>query len=95
MKIAIIPTTGGSDPYQGMELAVALGVEGVHISAYGGPLDLENKSSAARKQVLQRIQGLGLQVSALVGWGGNVDLGKPEGLEENIAWAKRLNDAGC
>lgn len=92
MKIAIIPTTGGADPYRGMEVAVELGVEGVHIAAYGDGLDLENKTSAERAQILKRIQSYGLQVSALIGWGGNVDLGEEEGLAENIAWGKRLNE---
>jgi len=31
-------------------------------------------------------------VSALIGWGGNVDLGEEENLSENIAWGKRLNE---
>ncbi len=35
MKVAIIPTTGGADPYHGLEMAVELGVEGVHIGGYG------------------------------------------------------------
>jgi sugar phosphate isomerase/epimerase len=92
MKIAIIPTTGGADPYRGMEVAVELGVEGVHISAYGGGLDLENKSRAERAEILKRIQGYGLEVSALIGWGGNVDLGEEEGLAANVAWGQRLNE---
>ncbi len=92
MKIAIIPTTGGADPFRGMEIARELGVEGVHIGAYGGALDLEHKTSAERKAILKRIQSYGLEVSALIGWGGNVDLGEEEGLRENIAWAKRLNE---
>ncbi|NCO39669.1 MAG: hypothetical protein COZ06_17195 [Armatimonadetes bacterium CG_4_10_14_3_um_filter_66_18] len=92
MKIAIIPTTGGADPYRGMEIAVELGVEGVHLGAYGGGLDLENKTSAERAEVLKRIHGYGLEVSALIGWGGNVDFGEEENWEENLAWGKRLND---
>ncbi|MBI3923251.1 MAG: sugar phosphate isomerase/epimerase [Armatimonadetes bacterium] len=92
MKIAIIPTTGGSDPYKGMEVAVQLGVEAVHISGYGGGLDLENKSRSERAEILKRIRGYGLEVSALIGWGGNVDLGEEEGIKENIAWGKRLNE---
>lgn len=92
MKVAIIPTTGGGDPYKGMEVAVELGVEGVHISAYGGGLDLENKSKAERAEILGKIKGYGLEVSALIGWGGNVDLGEEEGIAENIAWGKRLNE---
>jgi len=92
MKIAIIPTTGGADPWRGIEIAVELGVDGVHIGAYGGPWDLEHKTSAERKEILDRIKGYGLEVSALIGWGGNVDLGEEENLAENIAWGKRLNE---
>lgn len=92
MKIAIIPTTGGADPWKGIEVAVELGVEGVHISPFGGSWDLEHRTSAERKEILARIEGYGLEVSALIGWGGNVDLGEPEGREENIAWGKRLNE---
>ncbi|MCC6446153.1 MAG: sugar phosphate isomerase/epimerase [Armatimonadetes bacterium] len=91
MKIAIIPTTGGSDPFQGMEFAKQLGVEGVHIGAYGGGLDLIHKTSAERAEILKRIRSLGLVVSACIGWGGEVDLGKEEGLKENIEWGKKLN----
>ena len=71
MRIAIIPTTGGADPFRGMEAAVELGVEGVHIGAIGGALDLEHKTPAERRDVLKRIQGYGLTVSALIGWGGH------------------------
>ena len=92
MKIAIIPTTGGADPYRGMEVAVELGVEGVHIGACGGGLDLENKTSAERAEIRKRIHGYGLEVSAMIGWGGNVDFGEAEDWQENIEWGKRLNE---
>jgi len=92
MKIAIIPTTGGADPWRGIEVAVELGVEGVHIGASGGAWDLEHRTGQERKQILGRIKGYGLEVSALIGWGGNVDLGEAEGRQENIAWGKRLNE---
>lgn len=92
MKIAIIPTTGGADPYQGMEIALQLGVQGVHIGAYGGQLDLEHRSSAERRRIAAQIRSMGLEISCLIGWGGNVDLGEEEGLAENIAWGKRLNE---
>jgi sugar phosphate isomerase/epimerase len=92
MRIAIIPTTGGADPFRGMEAAVELGVEGVHIGAIGGALDLEHKTPAERRDVLKRIQGYGLTVSALIGWGGQVDLGEEKGWRDNIAWGKRLNE---
>ena len=95
MRIAIIPTTGGSDPFLGMEAAVELGVEGVHINASGGALDLERKTSSERRAVLKRIEGYGLTVSALIGWGGQVDFGKEEGWAENVAWGKRLNEVAA
>ncbi len=92
MRIAIIPTTGGTDPFQGMQAAVELGVEGVHISAFGKALDLEHKSTAERRQVLKRIHDLGLTVSALIGWGGSVDFGLEKGWRDNIEWGKRINE---
>jgi sugar phosphate isomerase/epimerase len=92
MRIAIIPTTGGSDPYEGMRTAVDLGVEGVHLPAGGGGLDLEAKSSAQRAEVLRRVREMGLEVSALIGWGGNVDFGEDHNYSENIEWGKRLNE---
>jgi len=92
MKIAIIPTTGGEDPFRGMDVAVELGVQGVHIAAYGGGLDLQNKSKSERAAILQKIRDKGLEVSALIGWGGNVDFGEEEGYQENIEWGKQLNE---
>ena len=92
MKIAIIPTTGGSDPYQGMEVARQLGVEGVHIGAYGGSLDLLSKSTTERKETVRRIHAFGLEISSLIAWGGEVDLGEEERLAEHIDWSKRINE---
>jgi sugar phosphate isomerase/epimerase len=92
MKIAIIPTTGGEDPFQGMEIAVKLGVEGVHIPAYGGKLNLAGKTREERTKIKERIQTYGLEVSALIGWGGDVDFGEEENLRKNIEWGKKLNE---
>lgn len=92
MRIAIIPTTGGTDPFRGMQAAVELGVEGVHIGAYGGALDPEHKTTAQRREILARIRGYGLTVSALIGWGGQVDFGEEKNWRENIEWGKRLNE---
>lgn len=93
MKIAIIPTTGGEDPFRGMEIAVKLGVEGVHIPASGGKLNLSEKTHNERMEIKERIKTYGLEVSALIGWGGNVDLGEEENLEKNIKWGMRINEA--
>ena len=92
MKIAIIPTTGGEDPFRGMEIAVKLGVEGVHIPAYGGKLNLAGKTREERAKARERIQTYGLEVSALIGWGGEVDLGEEKNLRENIEKGKILNE---
>ena len=66
MRIAIIPTTGGTDPFRGMQAAVELGVEGVHIGAYGGALDLEHKTTAGRP--FSTVSAAQATVSALIGW---------------------------
>ena len=95
MKIAIIPTTGGADPYRGMEVARELNVEGVHIGAYGGGLDLLSKSTAERKETVRRIREYGLEISALIAWGGEVDLGEEERLTEHIAWGKRISETAA
>ena len=92
MRIAIIPTTGGADPRRGLEVAVELGVQGVHIGGYGGAWDLEHRTTQERKEILELIESYGLAISALIGWGGNVDLCEEEGLADNIAWGKRLNE---
>jgi hypothetical protein len=57
MKIAIIPTTGGGDPYRGMEIARELEVDGVHISAYGGGLDLKEKLLALEARYYKGEEG--------------------------------------
>jgi sugar phosphate isomerase/epimerase len=95
VKIAIIPTTGDTDPYQGMQVATELQVEGLHIPAFGGGLDLESKTSAERAEILKRIREYRLEVSALIGWGGGVDLGEEVDLANNIAWGKRINETAA
>ncbi len=92
MKIAIIPTTGGEDPFRGMEIAVQLGVEGVHIPAYGGKLNLTERSREERLKIKERIKSYGLEVSALIAWGGDVDLGEEKNLRQNIEWGKKINE---
>lgn len=92
MKIAIIPTTGGEDPFRGIEIAVELGVDGVHLPAYGGKLDLAGKTRDERRKIRERILQYNLEISALIGWGGDVDLGEEKNLRQNIEWAKKLNE---
>ena len=95
LKIAIIPTTGGTDPYEGMQVAIDLEVEGLHIPAFGGGLDLESRTNSERAQILKRIRGYGLEVSALIAWGGEVDLGEELDLAKNLAWGKRINETAA
>jgi len=86
------------DRYEAMELVAGWGVGGVHLSATG-PFAPENLDKAARKALVEHVHGLGLEISAIMCWGGQVDLCEEEDWEKNVAWGKRLlelaADLGC
>ena len=90
LKIAITLSSLRMEPYEGMKKAVELGVDGLHIGAAGGPFAPENIDAAGRKKLVEHISSLGLEISALVLWGGQVHLEDAAGHPENIAWAKRV-----
>ena len=92
IKIAVMLSNLKMDPYEGMKKVVEMGVPGLHLSIGGGPFAPENMDTAARNQLLEHIRSLGLEVSAVSAWGGNVDLGEADQAEHNIAWAKRILD---
>ena len=92
LKIAITLSSLRMEPYEGMNKAVELGVSGLHISGVGGPFAPENIDAAGRKELVKHISSLGLEISAIVAWGGQVHLEEAEGHPENIAWARRLLD---
>ncbi|MDH7570802.1 MAG: sugar phosphate isomerase/epimerase family protein, partial [Armatimonadota bacterium] len=91
-KIAIMLGNLKMDPYEGMKVVANLGVPGVHLSVGGGPFAPEKMDLAARRALLRHLHGLGLEISALSAWGGNVDLCEAEKAAENVAWGKRILD---
>jgi L-ribulose-5-phosphate 3-epimerase len=92
MKIAVMLGNLKMDPYEGMKKVVDMEVTGLHLSIGGGPFAPENMDKAARKQLLEHIRSLGLEISAVSAWGGNVDLGEADKTEHDIAWARRILD---
>ncbi len=92
LKIAITLSSLRMEPYEGMKKAVELGVSGLHISGVGGPFAPESLDALERKKLVKHVKSLGLEISAIVAWGGQVHLEEAEGHPENIAWAKRLLD---
>ena len=77
------------DRFEAMELVAGWGVGGVHISA-SGPFAVEELDKAGRKALVERVRSLGMEISAIMCWGGQVDLCEEEDWEENVAWGKRL-----
>jgi sugar phosphate isomerase/epimerase len=75
LKIAIMLGSLRMEPYQGMEKAKEMGADGLHIGISGGIFAPENCQGAARKELVNHVRSLGLEISAVSGWGGEVDLG--------------------
>ncbi|HEY3398758.1 MAG TPA: sugar phosphate isomerase/epimerase family protein [Armatimonadota bacterium] len=67
LKIAVFPTALSTDPHEGMRMAAAAGVPGVHLSLQGewAPDQLD---AAACARLLAEVRSLGMVVSA-VSWG--------------------------
>ncbi|MBR2563025.1 MAG: sugar phosphate isomerase/epimerase [Paenibacillus sp.] len=66
-KIGVIVDSFGVGVQEGLMKAKDAGAEGVQIYAVKGEMDPENLSSAARRELRSHIDGLGLEISALVG----------------------------
>ncbi|MCD6352316.1 MAG: sugar phosphate isomerase/epimerase [Armatimonadetes bacterium] len=90
LKIAIMLGSLRMEPYAGMEKAREMGADALHISISGGPFSPENCQGAARKELLNHVRSLGLEISAVSGWGGEVDLGDDEDVTEHIERGKRF-----
>lgn len=90
LKIAIMLGCLRMKPFEGMKRIAEMGVPGVHISVDGGDFSPEKLDKLARKKLVEDIASLGLEVSAVSAWGGNVDLCDSEGAEENVARGKRI-----
>ncbi len=89
--IGVITESFRTDIRTALEKAAALGADGVQIYATRGELAPENLSPAQRRELLARVKGCGLKVSALCG-----DLGcgfhNPEKNPALIEKSKRILD---
>lgn len=92
LKIAVMLGCLRMEPFEGMKRIAEMGVPGVHISVEGGDFTPEKLDKPARKKLAEDIRTLGLEISAVSAWGGNVDLCDSEGADENVAWGKRILD---
>ena len=88
LKIAIMLGSLRMDRYEGMKKVVEMEVTGLHIST-GGDWDARTMEAQARKDLVKHIKGLGLEISAISCWGGQVDLTEEEDWHENIEWGKK------
>lgn len=66
-KIGVIVDSFGVGVREGLKKAKAVGAEGVQIYAVSGEMDPDNLSAAARKELRDYIDSLGLEISALCG----------------------------
>lgn len=91
IKIAVIANNLRLEKEEALKTVAEMGVTGVHIGTWvPGPPSTEEASQEENEEYLRLLKKYGLEVSALIGWGGSVDLGEPEGLKENIEWGKRI-----
>jgi len=99
LKVAIMLGSLRLEPYEGMKKAAELGVSGLHISVDGTMFAPENLDAAARKELVRHLGTLGLEISAISCWGGQVDLTHADQHETNLPWAYRVldlaADLGC
>ena len=81
LKIAVMVSNLKMDLDDGLKVVADMGVPGVHLSVGREPLRPQDLDAAARKSLADKIKGLGLEISALSSWGGQVDLCEREGAE--------------
>ncbi|MFP4250407.1 MAG: sugar phosphate isomerase/epimerase family protein [Armatimonadota bacterium] len=88
LKIAVmLNSLRMDDPYDGFDKIAEMGVTGVHLSVGGGPFSPDNMSKQDRKDLLKHLDSLGLEISAVSAWGGNVHL-EEDDCSEAIAQAR-------
>ncbi|MGD9496708.1 MAG: sugar phosphate isomerase/epimerase family protein [Armatimonadota bacterium] len=88
-RIAVKENNLRIDRYEAMELIAGWGVGGVHITATG-PFEPEALSKQQRRELVRHVRSLGLTISAIMKWGGQVDLCEEDNWEANIEEGKRL-----
>ncbi|MDQ0291863.1 sugar phosphate isomerase/epimerase family protein [Oligosphaera ethanolica] len=89
LKIAIMVHNLKMGIYDGMAFAARMEVPGVHLACVKG-FSYRDLDAAGRKQLLRHIRELGLEISAICAWGGEVDLGVPDNLRQHIDDAKEI-----
>ncbi len=77
------------DRYEAMEVIASWGIGGVHITARD-PFGPEQLTRQDRRDLVRHVESLGLTISAIMRWGGEVDLAEEEGWEEAIEQGKTL-----
>lgn len=90
LNIAIMVHNLRMGVYEGMEEAARMGVQGVHLSTTIQGFRPQDLDAPARRRLVRHLRTLGLEISAISAWGGTVDLGEEEGLDENIEAGKRF-----
>ena len=78
------------DPYEAMKLLAQWGVKGVHLTANTAPFAPAGFDATGRRELLEYVRDLGLEITAVMAGPGNVDLCDAEDHKEGIALAKRL-----
>ncbi len=99
LKISVMLSNLKMDPYEGMKKAAEMGVPGIHISCGSGAFAPDALDAAGRRALAKHVASLGLEISAISAWGGQVDLCEAEGADKNVANGKQLlelaADLGC
>jgi len=99
LKTSIMLGNLKMDPYEGMKKVAEMGVPGIHISCGSGLFAPTSLDAGGRRKLVEHVTSLGLEISAISAWGGNVDLNETEGAEANVANGKDLlslaADLGC
>jgi len=91
-KIGVIVDSFGVGVREGLKKAKEVGAEGVQIYAVKGEMDPDQLSPAARKEIKAYIDGLGLEISALVGDLGGHGFQDAAANAEKIEKSKRILD---
>jgi sugar phosphate isomerase/epimerase len=98
LKIAVMEHSLRLPIDEGLRAIADMGVPGVHLHPTGEWTSLIAEV-AGRREILRTVRSFGLELSALVGWGGEVDLGEQEGQVEAVAKARAAlewaADLGC
>lgn len=98
LKIAIMLSSLRMEPYEGMEKAAEMGADGLHISVGGGPFAPDELQGPARSELVRHVRSLGMEISAVSAWGGQVDLGEDdvaEHIERGRQYLELAADLEC